>query len=97
MRQRRKLEQIVLKFALVRPKEPWQTNLSTEIASDGTFELQLPSKLPYQQIWFSLGEYVYSCLYANEELILTFDLDKLKNNKVYMLGEGMEFAGKDGE
>ena len=81
----------------VRPKEPWQTNLSTEIASDGTFELQLPSKLPYQQIWFSLGEYVYSCLYANEELILTFDLDKLKNNKVYMLGEGMEFAGKDGE
>ncbi|MGO1245359.1 MAG: hypothetical protein ACTMH4_14865, partial [Sphingobacterium sp.] len=91
------LEQIVLKFALVRPKEPWQTNLSTEIASDGTFELQLPSKLPYQQIWFSLGEYVYSCLYANEELILTFDLDKLKNNKVYMLGEGMEFAGKDGE
>jgi len=70
--------------------------LTTEIANDGTFELQLPSKLPYQQIWFSLGEYVYSCLYANEELNLTFDLEKLKNERVYMLGEGMAFAGKDG-
>ncbi|MCW8313751.1 TlpA family protein disulfide reductase [Sphingobacterium sp. InxBP1] len=90
------LKQITPVFTLVRPKEPLQAKLTTEIANDGTFELQLPSKLPYQQIWFSLGEYVYSCLYANEELDLTFDLEKLKNERVYMLGEGMAFAGKDG-
>lgn len=91
------LKQITLEFTLVRPREPVQTKLGAEISSDGTFQLQLPNKLPYQQIWFSLGEYVYSCLYANAELNLTFDLKKLKSKKVYMLGEGMEFSGEDGE
>lgn len=91
------LQKIKLEFTLVRPNEPFQTTLTTKIAKDGKFQFVLPSKLPYQQIWFSLGEYVYSCLYANEELNLEFDLQKLKKQKVYMLGQGISFSGKDGE
>ncbi|HAP96091.1 MAG TPA: hypothetical protein DCP54_10160, partial [Chryseobacterium sp.] len=91
------LQNITLEFTLVRPNEPIQTKLTTGIDKDGKFQLVIPSKLPYQQIWFSLGEYVYSCLYANEELNLDFDLQKLKRQNVYMLGDGMSFSGKDGE
>lgn len=91
------VQNITLEFTLVRPNEPIQTKLTTGIDKDGKFQLVIPSKLPYQQIWFSLGEYVYSCLYANEELNLEFDLQKLKKQNVYMLGDGMSFSGKDGE
>ncbi|EFK59286.1 TlpA family protein disulfide reductase [Sphingobacterium spiritivorum] len=91
------LKQLAVSLTLVRPNEPTQVNNSIRIAADGSFTYILPSVLPYQQIWFSLGDYVYSCLYINEGLNLTFDLERLKKQKVYMLGEGMEFSGKDGE
>lgn len=91
------LQNIALQFTLVLPKDPIQTKLTAEITNDGIFQLVLPSKLPYQQIWFSLGDYVYTSLYANEELNLEFDLQKLKKQNVYMLGDGISFSGKDGE
>lgn len=90
------LKEIAVNFTVVSPNMPSQRKFSTTISKDGRFTFTLPSNLPYQQIWFSLGEYVYSCLYANQELHLIFDLEKLKKQKVYMLGDGIEFSGKDG-
>lgn len=90
------LDQLVISYTLVRPSDPFQVKYEAPILEDGTFTFTLPSNLPYQQIWFSLKDYAYTCLLANEALQLDFDFSKLKAHPVYLAGDGLTFSGKDG-
>lgn len=91
------LERITIKYSIVNAGNPFQSSYTTKVAPDGTFSIVIPDKLMNQQIWFTFGEYAYICIYLNEELELTFDLDKLKKKFVYWNGEGVTFGGKDGK
>jgi thiol-disulfide isomerase/thioredoxin len=91
------LGQLSVTYSVVTPFAESQVKGSTAIKDDGSFSFALDYPFPYQEIWFSLGDYVYSGIYANEGLEIEMDLAKLKKNNVYMDGDGVRFLGKDGE
>ncbi|MFU1858243.1 hypothetical protein BWD42_13120 [Sphingobacterium sp. CZ-UAM] len=91
------LKDIIVKYAVVNIGNPIQSTYEIALEQDGSFLIILPEKLPNRQIWLSFGSYAYICLYSDDELVLTFDLNKLKKNAVYFNGEGVTFAGKDGD
>lgn len=90
------LEKITIRYSIVNAGNPFQSSYTAKVAPDGSFSIVVPDKLMNQQIWFTFGEYAYFCIYLNEELELTFDLDKLKKKFVYWNGDGITFGGKDG-
>jgi len=77
--------------------EERQTKRQANIKEDGTFQLQLNSPLPYQQIWLSIGEYYWGQIIANEELLIEVDLKRLKKQQPSYHDKGVQFKGKDGE
>lgn len=91
------LQDIMIKYSLVNIGNPMQSSYNIKLDQDGSFLITLSDKLPNRQIWFTFGDYVYTCLYSDEYLEITFDLDKLKKKSVYMTGDGVKFSGKDGD
>lgn len=91
------LENITVKYTLVNVGNPFQSSYELRLKKDGTFDISLPEKLPNRQVWFSLGDYLYTSLYSDEDLELTLDLAQLKQQKVYLIGPGILFGGKDGD
>lgn len=91
------LSKIRIRYSIVNLMGPHQSNATIPMNADGTFEFTQTHNAPYQQVWFRLGDYAYTCLYLQEDLELIFDLEKLKKSKVYMIGDGISFSGKDAE
>jgi hypothetical protein len=89
---------IKIKYSVVTPFENFQDKKVTDVNSDGSFNLQLDNPFPYQQIWLSVGDTLYTCLYANSDLFIEIDAEKVDKKKgVYLYGEGIKFLGTDGE
>ncbi len=58
----------------------------------------LDQNLPYQQIWLSVGDYLYAGVYVNTNLKVTIDVSKIKNKDgVSFIGDGVVYSGIDGE
>ena len=74
-----------------------QNHKTILINSDGTFNLELENNLPYQQIWFNIEGKFYAGIYAHDELFIELDWQKAKTKKIYMIGDGVKYLGKDGE
>jgi thiol-disulfide isomerase/thioredoxin len=92
------LRKINISYAIVTPLNEFHVNKVTNINSDGTFNLQLDYPFPYQQIWMSIGDTLYTCLYANSDLFIELDAAKVDRKKGIMFnGEGVKFLGNDGE
>ena len=89
------LKAINIQYAMVNITEPLQTTFRTKVSDDGLFLIEQNQNLPYQQVWFSFDKYAYTCLYLHDGLDITFDLEKLKQKSVFILGDGMVFGGKD--
>ena len=75
-----------------------QVRKTTNVAADGSFKLELEYPLPYQQIWFSVGEIFYAGLYANKDLHVELDIKKIKESRkqVNFNGVGIRYLGTDG-
>jgi len=86
-----------IKYSLVHIGQPIQSSYEIKPDENGSFQIVLNERLPNRQIWFSLGDYAYLCLLSDEELTLTFDLEKLKKNALQWIGDGVTFGGKDGD
>jgi thiol-disulfide isomerase/thioredoxin len=71
---------------------------TTNVAADGSFKLELEYPLPYQQIWFSVGEIFYAGLYANKDLHVELDIKKIKESgkELDFNGDGVRYLGTDG-
>lgn len=66
--------------------------------SEGFVKITLDQNLPYQQIWLSVGEYLYAGVYVNTGLKVTIDVSKIKSKDgVYLIGDGISYSGIDGE
>ncbi|WP_333626475.1 TlpA disulfide reductase family protein [Sphingobacterium siyangense] len=91
------LSNLKIQYTFVNLIGPSQSSNEIKANADGTFEFTQIHILPYQQIWFSLGDYAYTCLYLQDGLEITFDLNKLKKKEIYMIGDGISFAGKDAD
>ncbi|MDW3645464.1 MAG: TlpA disulfide reductase family protein [Bacteroidia bacterium] len=86
---------LFIKYVQVQLGPEMQVTHMAEINSDGSFELQLENGLPYQQLWFSIGEYYYAEILANTDLIIKANLDKLRGKDINWIAEGVEFSGND--
>lgn len=66
--------------------------------SEGFVKITLDQNLPYQQIWLSVGDYLYAGVYVNTGLKVTIDVSKIKNKDgVPFIGDGIGYSGIDGE
>jgi thiol-disulfide isomerase/thioredoxin len=75
-----------------------QVTKTALIGADGSFKLKLDYPLPYQQIWFQVGELFYAGLYADQDLHVELDIRKLKGegNEDGSTGKGVRYLGTDG-
>lgn len=92
------LLKINISYTIVTPFNERQNIKITNVKSDGSFNLQLDSPFPYQQIWLRLGDTLYTCLYANSDLYIELDATKVdRKNGIRFNGEGIKFFGSDGK
>ncbi|HXB45145.1 MAG TPA: TlpA disulfide reductase family protein, partial [Puia sp.] len=92
-----KLKNLIITYTLVTPFSESQTTKTTYAQPDGSFRLGLDYALPYQQIWFGVGDLFYACLYANKDLFLELDMKKIMGSKnVSFNGVGVHYLGTDG-
>jgi hypothetical protein len=92
------ISKIKISYTIVTPFENFQTKKSTIVLKDGSFNLQLDYPFPYQQIWLSIGDTLYTCLYANSDLYIELDAAKIdRKNGIKFNGVGVQFLGSDGE
>jgi len=90
------IRKIKVKCSIVTPLEQLQIEKVSEVNEDGTFEVQLDYPFPYQQIWIRVGDLFYAGIYANKDLYIELDADKIKK-KLMFNGEGVKYMGTDGE
>ncbi len=92
------LKTLVITYTLVTPFSKFQVPKTTTTKFDGTFTLELDYPLPYQQIWFAVGDYFYAGLCANKDLTIELDLKKIRAaKKVQWNGDGVSYGGTDGQ
>lgn len=66
--------------------------------ANNSVKITLDQNLPYQQIWLSVGDYLYAGIYVNTNLEVTIDVSKIEDkNGVYLIGDGIIYSGADGE
>ncbi len=64
----------------------------------GFMKIILDQNLPYQQIWLSVGNYLYAGILVNTNLKVTIDASQIKNTDgVFLIGDGITYSGFDGE
>ena len=91
------LSRLTVQYTLVVPFLRSQLTKMALIRPDGSFSLQLDNALPYQQIWFNVKDVFYTGLYANTDLHVELDMNKLRAAKqIYFNGEGVRYLGTDG-
>jgi len=88
------LQKTIISYTLVTLSG--QVKKTTGLAADGSFRLELEYPLPYQQIWFSVGDIFYAGLYANKDLHVELDLAKIRGKEVSFNGDGVRYLGTDG-
>ncbi|NRF41784.1 TlpA disulfide reductase family protein [Pedobacter foliorum] len=91
------IKKVDVQYTLVQLGAGFQVKKYTETDATGLSKITLDQNLPYQQIWLSVGNYLYAGIYVNEELTVTIDAGKTSNASVYMIGDGVAYSGKDGE
>jgi thiol-disulfide isomerase/thioredoxin len=92
------VSKIEVKSSIVTPFEQFQIQKVSKVNRDGTFEVQLDYSFPYQQIWIQVGDLFYTGVYANKDLFIELDANKIKSQKEIMFnGEGVKYLGTDGD
>ncbi len=66
--------------------------------SNSFVKITLDQNLPYQQIWLTVGDYLYAGVYVNTDLKVTIDASKIKNKDgVSFISDGVTYLGVDGK
>lgn len=90
------IKSLTITYHVVNAGNIFQSTFNATLAPDGTFDITLADKLPHTQVFFTFDKYAYICLYIDQGVDLTFDLNKLKHTYVYLNGDGVTFGGTDG-
>ncbi|HTN22267.1 MAG TPA: TlpA disulfide reductase family protein [Pelobium sp.] len=91
------LSNLKISYSLVTPFKEIQSTRISKVDSDGIFILKIDYPLPYQQIWLQIGDYFYTAIYANKDLIIELDLFELKRSNVDFYNNGVRYGGADGD
>lgn len=89
---------IKISYSIVTPFYNYQDKKTCKVSNDGAFTLQIDHPFPYQQIWLGIGDTLYTCLYANSDLVIELDASKIDRKRgIQFNGNGLRFLGSDGE
>lgn len=91
------VKKVAIKYTLVQLGVGFQVAKFTETNASGLSKITLDQNLPYQQIWLAVGDYLYAGIYVNTGLTITIDANKTSKNRIFMIGEGLEYSGNDGK
>lgn len=84
-------------YGLITPFAQRFEQKTSKLNSDGTFELEIDYSFPNQQIWLTVGKFLYAGIYANKELYIEINADSLRESRAYMNAPGVNYLGADGE
>ena len=90
-------KKIHIKYSLVQLGVGFQASKYAEIDASGNAKLVLDQNYPWQQIWLDVSDYLYAGIYVNEGLNITIDAEKIGSNKGYMIADGIQYSGPDGD
>ncbi|ALL08587.1 hypothetical protein AQ505_25850 [Pedobacter sp. PACM 27299] len=91
------IKKVPIAYTLVQLGAAFQVNKFTETDAKGLSKITLDQNLPYQQIWLTVGNYLYTGIYVNTGLTVTIDLHKTSKKDVFMIADGVEYSGNDGK
>ena len=91
------IKKVPIAYTLVQLGAGFQVNKFTETDANGLSKITLDQNLPYQQIWLTVGNYLYTGIYVNTGLTVTIDLNKTSKKDVFMIADGVEYSGNDGK
>jgi thiol-disulfide isomerase/thioredoxin len=91
------VKKVNIKYTLVQFGGSFQATKYTETDATGSSKIILDQNLPYQQVWLSVGDYLYAGVYVNTGLTVIIDAHKVPKDGAYMIGDGITYSGYDGE
>src|SRR5687768_14012673 len=91
------VQHVPIKYSMVELGNGLQTTKHTELDKNGRAEMTLSDKVAFQQVWLTVGKYLYACIYVNTGLTVTIDVQKVLKRRAYMIGDGVAYSGEDGQ
>jgi hypothetical protein len=91
------IKKIDINYSLVTFGANFQVQKFTQSNPEGFTRIVLYQNLPYQQIFLTVGDYLYASIYVNSGLTVKLDANKISKDGVYMIGDGVTYSGIDGE
>jgi thiol-disulfide isomerase/thioredoxin len=91
------VKKVGVTYTLVQLGAAFQADHFIETDKAGTVKIVLKQNLPYQQVWLSVGDYLYAGVYVNTGLTVSIDVSKLPKDGAYMIDKGVMYSGVDGE
>ncbi len=86
-----------IKYTLVQFGAAFQATNYAETDKAGIAKIVLDQNFPFQQIWLSVGNYLYAGVYVNAALTVIIDVSKLPKERAYMIDSGVLYSGIDGD
>lgn len=90
------IKKVNIELTMVQMGVGSQINKFAETDATGLAKVMLDQNLPYQQIWLSVGRYLYAGIYVNSGLTVVLDAKKLEK-AAFMIADGVEYLGDDGK
>jgi thiol-disulfide isomerase/thioredoxin len=90
------VKKVNIKYTLVQLAGSFQATKYAETDVTGLCKIILDQNLPYQQVWLSVGDYLYAGIYVNAGLTVTIDASKVPKDGVYLISDGVIYSGQDG-
>jgi thiol-disulfide isomerase/thioredoxin len=91
------VKKVAINYTVVQFGAVFQAEHFSETDESGVAKIVLHQKFPFQQIWLSVGDYLYAGVYVNTDLTVSLDVNKLPKDGAYMIGKGVLYSGEDGE
>jgi thiol-disulfide isomerase/thioredoxin len=91
------IRKVNIKLTLVNLGVGFQIDKFAETDATGHSEIVFDQNFPCQQIWLSVGPYLYAGVYVNTGLSIVLDAKKLEKRPAYMIADGVEYLGDDGK
>ncbi|RYE33103.1 MAG: hypothetical protein EOP42_08655, partial [Sphingobacteriaceae bacterium] len=91
------VKKVGITYTLVQLGAAFQADHFTETNEAGEARIILNQNFPYQQIWLSVGDYLYAGVYVNTGLTVVVDVSKIPKGGAYMIDKGVIYSGADGE
>lgn len=90
------VKSLPVKCTLVQLGNGFQVSKQSEVGQNGITEIMLNQLIPFQQVWLSVGDYLYASIFVNTGLTVTIDVQKLPKDGAYMIDDGVVYSGDDG-